>query len=396
MNHEFDVLIAGGGLVGGSLALALAESALKVGLVEVQSEKDKSLSPAGQRALALSRNTVQNLRALSVWEQVESIAMPIRDIHVSDRGHFGKTRLSARDKGVDELGAVVVAKPLEAAIDASLSRSGVHVLSEARVMGLKAGPNQVVATVKQKDHNLVLSAKLVVAADGANSTIRNLLQIGQTTRDYGQTAIIAEVTTSKNHNGTAFERFTSAGPLAVLPLGIKKCSVVWTQTTEQAETLLQLSDREFTEALQEAFGYWLGTLKLATKPLGIPLKLICAERMTDDRVVLIGNAMHQIHPVAGQGFNLGLRDAALLAERLKIQAQFGEDLGDRRFLEHYANTRKSDLDKVIRFTDSLVRVFSNDSVPLSMARNLAMFVLDRIPPAKKLLAQHAMGYGERI
>jgi 2-octaprenyl-6-methoxyphenol hydroxylase len=294
---------------------------------------------------------------------------------------------------VDALGHVAVARVLEDAIQNQLGSSPITRLCPARIMGIQSGQDSALVALNHAGEQLNISARLVVAADGGSSTVRTLLGIEQNVRSYGQTAIVVEVNTSNDTNDTAYERFTSSGPLAFLPLERRKCSVVWTLTNEEAEDLLHQGELEFTASLQDAFGYWLGTLSLANRPQGFPLKLIQAERMTDQRVVLIGNAMHQIHPVAGQGFNLGLRDAAVLAERIQIQTRLGEDFGDPLFLGQYAEARQADLNRVIRFTDSLVRIFSNEFPPLAWARNLALMSLDRIPAAKRLLSRHAMGYG---
>jgi 2-octaprenyl-6-methoxyphenol hydroxylase len=396
MNYDYDLLIVGGGLVGGSLALALRDAPLRIGVAEALGESERRASPAGGRALALSRGTAQILDGLGVWPAVAPEAMAIRHIHVSDRGHFGKARLHAAEKGVDALGYVAVARVLEEAIERALGELPAARLCPARIIGLKGGRDGICVTLKQGEECLNLTARLVVAADGGNSTVRNLLGIEQDVRDYGQTAIVTEVRTEKDTGFTAYERFTSSGPLAFLPLERKKCSVVWTLAHEDAAELLSLPEAGFTARLQAAFGYWLGRIEPASGRQGFPLKLIRAEKMAHERVVLIGNAMHQIHPVAGQGFNLGLRDAALLAERLLAQTAFGGDIGEGGFLARYAESRRPDLASVMRFTDGLVRIFSNDFPPLALARNLALVALDRFPPAKRLLARHAMGYGVRL
>jgi 2-octaprenyl-6-methoxyphenol hydroxylase len=396
MNCDYDVLIIGGGLVGGSLALALENAPLRIGIVEAQTDAERQRSPASDRALALSRGSSQILDSLGVWPEVAQSAMPIRHIHVSDRGHFGKTRLHAAEQGVDALGYVSVARPLEDAIVRQLGKTTTIRLCPARIVGLKAGPEGVCVMLRHGDQDLNLTTRLLVAADGGNSTVRHLLGIEQAVRDYGQTAIVTEVTTARQNHNTAYERFTSTGPLAVLPLDQRRSSIVWTLRHDDATELLQHSEHVFATHLQRAFGRWLGTLNVAAKTQGFPLKLIRAESMTDERVVLIGNAMHQLHPVAGQGFNLGLRDAALLADRIKTQAAFGEDIGAASVLSAYATTRRRDLEKVIRFTDSLVHLFSTDAPPLALARNIALIALDRIPAAKRLLAGHAMGYGVRL
>jgi 2-octaprenyl-6-methoxyphenol hydroxylase len=394
MTPDFDLIIVGGGLVGGSLALALRGAPLKIAVIEAQTDAERAQAATGDRALALSRNTVQALRGLGVFEAVENQAAPIRRIHISDRGHFGKARLEAKDRGVDALGHVVVARGLEQSIaEAMAEEEAITAFQPARILSLKAGPESILVSLRSGNQDRVISARLVVAADGGNSTVRSLLSIPQAVKDYQQTAVVTEVTTSKDHQATAFERFTRSGPLALLPLGPKRCSVVWTLNSEDAEDVLREGESEFVAQLQDAFGHWLGILTLARKPQGFPLKLIRAEQMTDDRVILIGNAMHTIHPVAGQGFNLGLRDAAVLAERIAARHRLGEDIGDAGFLAQYAAARKSDLATVIRFTDSLIRIFSNELPPLVALRNLALLTFDRLPFAKRLLARRAMGYG---
>ncbi|HYE34877.1 2-octaprenyl-6-methoxyphenyl hydroxylase [Methylocaldum sp.] len=396
MNYDFDLLIVGGGLVGGSLALALRDAPLRIGVVEALTETERQASAAGDRALALARSTVQILDQLGIWQSVAAKGMPIRHIHVSDRGRFGKTRLHAAEKGVEALGHVIVARNLEDRIAQELRALDAELLCPARIIGLKAGRDGVCVTLKQGDECLNLTAALVVAADGGNSTVRRLLGIEQDVRDYGQTAIVTEVRTEADVNFTAYERFTASGPLAFLPLERKKCSVVWTLKNEDATELLNESELNFTANLQSVFGYWLGKIQLASQRQGFPLKLIRAEKMADERVLLIGNAMHQLHPVAGQGFNLGLRDAAFLAERLFAKLAFNEDIGEKEFLDHYVQVRQRDLTNVIHFTDGLVRTFCTDFPPVALARNAALIALDCFPPAKRLLARHAMGYGFRF
>ncbi|MGX2042010.1 2-octaprenyl-6-methoxyphenyl hydroxylase [Methylocaldum sp. MU1018] len=396
MNHDFDLLIVGGGLVGGSLALALRDAPLRIGVVEALTESQRQALTAGDRALALARSTVQILDRLGIWQDVAVKAMPIRHIHVSDRGHFGKTRLRAAEKSVDALGQVIVARTLEDRIAQELCKRDAELLCPARVIGLKAGRDGACVTLKKGDECINLTAALVVAADGGNSTVRRLLGIEQDVRDYGQTAIVTEVATEADVNFTAYERFTASGPLAFLPLERNKCSVVWTLGNEDAAELLSESEPEFTANLQAAFGYWLGKIKLASRRQGFPLKLIRAEKMADERVLLIGNAMHQLHPVAGQGFNLGLRDAALLAERLSAELAFNEDIGEKAFLDRYVRARQKDLTRTVHFTDGLIRAFCTDFPPLALARNAALIALDCFPPGKRLLARHAMGYGVRF
>ena len=394
MNENFDLIIVGGGLVGGSLALALRDSGLRIALLEALSDAERDASPQGDRALALSRHSVQTLRALDVFDGIQDQSTPIQKIHVSDRGHFGKVRLDAGARRVDALGHVLLARTLESAISRAISEEdSITRLAPARILSLSPGPERVLASIRMENLDQVISAPLLVGADGGQSTVRSLLGLSQTMKDYGQTAIVTEVSTQLDHAGTAFERFTQTGPLALLPVGPKRCSVVWTLEKGEAEALLQESDAEVLKKLQAAFGNWLGALKIERKPQGFPLRLLRTEPRVDLRVALIGNALHTIHPVAGQGFNLGLRDALVLAERITARRRLGEDIGEARFLEQYRLARKQDLDQVVHFTDGLIRIFSNDLPPLVVLRNLALMTLDRLPFAKRSLARRAMGYG---
>lgn len=397
MKGDYDVLVVGGGLAGGCLVLALAESGLRVALVDAVTDQQRHDSPAGDRALALANATVRILDDLGVWKRVASEAAAIRSIHVSDRGHFGKARLSADQENVDALGYVITARVLEDAVaDALAAVEGLQRFCPARVVGLEAEAEVACVSVMSEGQSMNVDARLVVGADGGDSSVRRLQDIGQKIRDYGQTAIVTLVKPEKDPNGTAFERFTSSGPLALLPTHDGHCSVVWSLYTEDAEDAKSLSDGVFLERLQQCFGYRLGRLALAGPRRAFPLTLVRAEAMVAERTALIGNAVHQLHPVAGQGFNLGLRDVVHLAERLVEIAERGDDPGAADMLADYAEVRKNDHDRVIGFTDSLVRLFSNDWVPCAAARNLGLLALDRIGGAKHALARHAMGLSGRL
>lgn len=395
-SFDFDLVIVGGGLVGGSLALALRRAPLRIAVIEASSEAERQAAQAGQRALALARGSTQILDRLGIWSAIEPEASRIRRIHVSDRGHFGKTRIDAAREGVGALGYVATARLIEDRIAEALQQTSAELFQPARVIGLQGNENCICVTLKRGDEHVHLTSRLVVAADGGNSSVRKLLEIGQTVRDYGQTAIVAEVTTEKDPDGTAYERFTPSGPLALLPIGRKRCSVVWTLRDTDADDAIALPEPMFLSRLQQTFGTWLGRLSLRSARQKFPLRLVQSSRMTDARVVLIGNAVHQIHPVAGQGFNLGLRDAAQLAEALISRTEFGEDIGDPDFLRAYAAARKHDLDSVVFFTDGLIRIFSTRFPPLALARNLGLLALDCWPGAKRTLARHAMGLARRI
>lgn len=396
MERNYDLIIAGGGLAGGCLALALQPSRFRIGLVEAIGEEMRRASPAGDRALALANGTVRTLDDLGVWHRVAHEATPIRHIHVSDRGHFGKVRLCAEKEGVEALGYVITARILEQAVDAGVREAAVDRICPARVTGLKAGASDITVRIEQGGESADVSARLLVGADGSDSSIRRLLEIGQKSRDYGQTAVVTLVQTGKEPQGTAYERFTPAGPLAFLPAGGSRCSVVWTLTREDAEIAMTQPEPRFLERLQACFGYRLGRLELLAPRRAFPLKLIQAQKMVSSRAVLLGNAMHQLHPVAGQGFNLGLRDVVELAEMLVDHGRGGGDPGDKGLLAEYAKRRAVDHRRVIGFTDTVVRLFSNQWPALTAARNAGLLALDHTGAAKRILARYAMGLGGRL
>lgn len=396
MQTDYDVLIVGGGLAGNCLGLALKDSGLNIGIIEAQTRQQLHDSPAGDRALALARGTVTQLEALGIWQGIKQAATPIKNIHVSDRGHFGKTRLSAQKEQVSALGYVITAREIEAHAAHLVEQAGIAQLCPARVAGLMSAENDIGISLKYREESVTLTTKLVVGADGGNSSVRKLLDIGQHITEYGQTALVTTVNCALPHHNTAFERFTRSGPLALLPVGRQQCAVVWTRTHEEAELLRQASDAEFIEQLQQCFGFRLGELSLAAPRRAFPLTLVRAEAVVSGRAVIIGNAVHQLHPVAGQGFNLGLRDVTLLAEMLIEQHEAGKDIGDHEFLTRYAQARQKDLDKVVGFTHSLVRIFSNDWIPMAAARNIGLTMLDFIPAGKTVLTKHAMGLAGRL
>lgn len=393
MQTDYDIIIVGAGLAGGSLALALAlaHSDLKIALIETTTRAERFQASAGDRALALAAGTVAELEKLHIWSAIAPQATPIEHIHVSDQGHFGKTRLSAAKAGVPALGYVITARIIEDHIAALLEQAQVDLLCPARVVGLSSSAEEASVSIKQGSEAKIITARLVVGADGGQSTVRKLLDIPQQVTDYGQTALVTTVKSTKAHQNVAYERFTPYGPLALLPTHAGQSSVVWTRSTEQAQELMQGSEAEFLAQLQQCFGYRLGALSLSAARRAFPLSLIRTEQMHQGRVVLIGNAAHQLHPVAGQGFNLGLRDVIDLSVRITEQQQAGLDVGGADFLQAFVRERLRDHNRVIGFTDSLVKAFSNQSTLLAIARTTGLTLLDHLPPAKNYLTQHAMG-----
>ena len=392
----YDVIIVGGGLAGNCLGLALSGSRLQVAIIEANTREQLLSSAMGDRALALAAGTIATLETLGIWQGIQAKATAITDIHVSDRGHFGKVRLSARKQNVTALGYVITARDIEAHVAELVDKAPITQMSPARLVGLMSDDNVVNVSIKHKEDSLCFSGKLLVGADGGNSSVRKLLDITQQVTEYGQTALVTTVKTTLPHRNTAYERFTDSGPLAFLPVGKNQCSVVWTRSNEDADSLMSGSEEDFLEALQLSFGYRLGQLSLIAPRRAFPVSLVRADRMQSGRAVIIGNAVHQLHPVAGQGFNLGLRDVVQLADMILKQHGQGEDIGSATFLNQYVNAREQDHRQTIAFTDTLVKLFSNDWLALAAARNIGLAVLDHVPAAKALLSRHAMGLAQRL
>lgn len=392
MQHEYDLLIVGSGLAGNCLALALKDAGFRIAIIEANTRAQLHASPAGDRALALAAGTVMMLDTLGVWQGIKHAATPIQHIHISDRGHFGKTRLSAQKEHIDALGYVIAARDIETYVANLVINAGIDIIAPARVVGLISGDQEICVNIKQNDQSQNLSAKLLVGADGGLSSVRQLLNINQLITDYGQTALITSVKSTIPNNNTAYERFTSSGPLALLPISKNECAVIWTRSHEDADTLMLGREADFLVELQQCFGFKLGELTLTAPRRAFPLSLIRAEQMVAGRAVIIGNAVHQLHPVAGQGFNLGLRDVIQLAEMLIKQHEQNKDIGEADFLNAYAVSRKKDHDWTIGFTDTLIKIFANEWLALAAARNIGLTLLDHIPAAKTLLTQHAMGF----
>jgi 2-octaprenyl-6-methoxyphenol hydroxylase len=385
-----DVAIAGGGMVGLSLAAALADLPLEVVVIEPVAAESGDQPSFDARTTALSAGSRRVLEGIGVWPAVASRATPIRRIHVSERGAFGTAILTAAEQGVAALGHTVENRLLGQALHARVGGLPRIRLLHARVAGLEAGAK---AVRLKSSTGETLAASLVVAADGAQSTVRTALGIGVSIADYRQHAIIAHVDTTRFHEHTAYERFTPTGPLAVLPIGEGRSAVVWTLAPDAARRALVLDDASFLAALQAAFGLRLGRFTRVGRRQSYPLALTRAERLTAPRAVILGNAAQSLHPVAGQGFNLALRDVALLAELL-ADARDG-DPGDPALLETYARERAPDRGAVIHFTDSLVRGFGLPLAPLRRARGRGLLLFDLLRPVKHEFARRTMGLAGR-
>ncbi len=396
MDRDFDLVIVGGGMVGASLAVALSPLPLRVALVEAFAPDSDAQPSYDDRCTAISHGSQVILNTMGVWQDMEADASPIARIHVSEQGRPGTARIDAREQGVPALGYVVPNRSVGKALWKRLpAQSNLQSFMPAKLVSMQPGEHAVELDLEQADGQVVsVGARLVVAVDGARSMTREMAGIDSDVLDYQQTAIICNVTPEQDHQGQAFERFTQSGPLAVLPLGEKRCSVVWTVKRELAESIMGLDDESFLLRLQEHFGYRLGRLLMAGERSSYPLYRVKARQQLAQRLVVLGNAAHNLHPVAGQGFNLSLRDVAALAE---VMASLeGVDPGTPAMLEQYMQWRREDQDKVLGFTHGLVRLFTSTLAPVKLARSAGLLSFDLVPGAKKLFARHTMGRAGRL
>lgn len=397
MRQEYDVLIVGGGLVGASLACALGARGLRVAVVEAVPLRSDQQPSYDDRSLALAQGSKRIFDAMGLWEALRPGVTPIHTIHTSDRGRFGFTRLRREEEGVEALGYVAPARVLGAVLAPRLEAlEGVDLVCPARLRHFEVGAAGVEVTLDLEGGTRELRGRLLVAADGSQSRVREELGIDTVQWTYGQTALIANISPQLPHRNIAYERFTDTGPLALLPMSEGRCSLVWTLRDEQVDEVLHLPDAAFLARLQARFGQRLGRLERVGARHAYPLSLVRARESVRPRVALIGNALHTLHPIAGQGFNLGLRDVAVLAELLVDAHAAGQDIGEAALLQRYADWRGADHRRVIAFTDGLVRLFSNPLAPVACLRDAGMLALDLLPPAKRLFGRLTMGRAGRL
>jgi 2-octaprenyl-6-methoxyphenol hydroxylase len=389
---EVDVAVVGGGMVGASLAVALIGTGVRLLLVEAVPFGANAQPSFDERNTALGNASRRIFEGLGVWEMIASAAAPIRAIHVSDAGRFGSARLVAGEQGIDAFGYVVPNRSLGAALWGRLAAAAdVQLRVPGQVEGVAIEAGGVRFEVAAAGRREAVTARLVVAADGAHSQIRSAAGIEAAVEDYQQVAVVANVACDTPPDGIAYERFTPAGPLAVLPLADGTLSVIWACRRDEAPRVLALDDAAWLGELQSRFGWRAGRFVRAGRRASYPLKLTRAASPVATRTVLIGNAAQALHPVAGQGFNLGLRDAAMLAE--VIAGSAGSDAGAPALLERFAAWRARDRSGVTRFTDGLVRLFGDQRFAVPLLRNLGLLLFDVTPPAKSALSRVSLGFG---
>lgn len=401
--RHHDIVIAGGGMIGTSLALALAPLGLHVAVVEAVAREGTAQPSFDDRSTALSRSTQRMFEAIGLWPEIAAAATPIRGIHVSDRGRFGFSHIDAQEQGVEALGYVVINRVLGRVLQQALGQLGtVDVLCPARITEIDLAPGSASAVVEFPDgKRRALACSLLAAADGANSAVRDMMGIAVQKSRYGQHAVIGNLLPEKAIGDIAYERFTSQGPLAILPVPGGRAGFVWSVAEGDAERVMALDDDAFLEELQDQFGYRLGGFSRVGTRASYPLFLSKALRLVATRSVLVGNAAHGLHPVSAQGFNLGMRDVAALVDCIADARDAGQGLfvdgeDPAPMLERYAEWRRADQLKLVRFTDGLVKLFGSDRRPLRVLRDIGMLGFDLVPGIRGVFARHTMGLAGRL
>jgi 2-octaprenyl-6-methoxyphenol hydroxylase len=396
-----EVIIVGGGMVGLSLALMLAKANIATKLLEAikyPNYDDANLAPYHSsfdaRNSALSRRSVQIYQELGLWNALQEHATPILEVHITEQGSFGKARLKAEQEKVESFGQVIENAWLGRVLLTEVRKQPlIELIDGVQVTSLTQDADQAHIEAVRGKEILSLQSKLVIAADGRDSFCRKALGIGADEHDYDQVAIVTTVQTSKPHHHVGFERFSPLGPLALLPLpGEYRRSVVWpVKKGTEAEWLGEENDQHFLDALQETYGDRAGKFQKTGRRFSFPLSQVLAEKQAVGRAVLMGNAAHTIHPVAGQGFNLCMRDAYVLVRSLTEQLSKSADIGEPSMLLAYEQVRLTDQQRVIKFCDTVVRGFSNQNPVLKLIRNTGLLAFDMIPGVKPLVANYAMG-----
>ncbi|MFP1786245.1 2-octaprenyl-6-methoxyphenyl hydroxylase [Lonsdalea quercina] len=390
------ILIVGGGMAGATLALAistLSHGKITVDLIESRDPQDRLHPGFDARAIALSEGTRQQLETIGIWPALADAATPITTVHVSDRGHAGYVYLHARDYHVDALGYVVELHDAGKRLFSLLEHApGVRLHCPATVVNVERDADGATLTLDNGD---ALRGQLLIAADGSRSQLAFAAGIRWQEHPYDQVAVIANVVTSEPHCGRAYERFTPHGPLALLPMSQGRSSLVWCHPQARQSEVDGWNDDTFRRQLQLAFGWRLGAITDVGERHSYPLALRTAERHISHRLALVGNAAQTLHPIAGQGFNLGLRDVMTLAETLVDAVSRGEDPGSYTVLDRYEQRRQPDRQTTVAITDGLVRIFANAYLSMEVARNLGLMAMNSLPVLRDSLARRTLGWVER-
>ena len=397
--NQFDITIVGGGMVGISLALLLAaQQRWKILVIEskamAKNNETEYSASFDARSTALSWSSRSVLQKMGIWHNIEQHTQAISSIHVSDRGHFGLTRLEAEEAGVDALGYVVENSRLGSVLIQQAKQVDISIKDDAKILSFQPKSHSMELAIEIDDQQQLINSKLLVIADGANSTSVQKLGISQQHKAYGHSAIIANISLEQAHNKVAYERFTDNGPMALLPLtdfkNDHRCALIWTQPSDQVDELMAVDGSEFVSQLQARFGDRLGPFKAVGERVSYPLALTTSEEQVRRRLAVIGNAAHSLHPVAGQGFNLSLRDIDCLAQCLIDQPQEA-DVGELEPLLNYQKQREKDQRNTLLFTDNLTKLFGLSSSTVALGRNSGLLMMDLVPVLRNQFAHVGMG-----
>jgi 2-octaprenyl-6-methoxyphenol hydroxylase len=383
---QYDVIIIGGGMVGASLACALSNTSLRIALIDATQQP----APNDSRLIALNDNSYRLFNKIGIWDSLAQHAAPIQQVHISEKGRFGMLRLKAEELELSALGYVVPAKEINIALNQKISgdqQKFIDIIQPATLTELMQDEDCATLKIQTASGLLSLETSLVIAADGTHSTTRNLLNIATETIDYQQSAIVTVTQLNRDHQNIAYERFHEQGVIAMLPLKEQQSATILTSDNETTAELLALSDADFLQLLQLQFGYRLGRLCSISKRHVYPLQLIRAHQTMKERVILIGNAAHTLHPVAAQGLNLALAEIAILAESIKKQADSLATSNWQDFIDWQQKQQKNS----ITLSHRLPQLFTSNFSVVNFARQIGMLGLDIFPPAKRRFAALAMG-----
>lgn len=397
--RQYDIVVAGGGMIGSSLALALAPLGLKLAVVEAVARTESAQPSFDDRSTALSRSTQKMFQAMGLWPEIVAASTPIRRIHVSERGRFGFSHIDATEQGVEALGYVVINRVLGGVLQKAMHGvGGLDLLCPATITDVDIDREHVKVHVEHDNTSSEwLSGRLLIAADGAASSVRSMMGISAQRSEYGQRAIVGNLMPEKPIDHQAYERFTERGPIALLPVADGRAAFVWIVSESDAQALLTLDDVNFVAALQDEFGFRLGRFSKIGRRASYPLALSKASRLIVQRGVVVGNSAHGLHPVAAQGFNLGMRDVAALCDCLAdARAGTSFDPGDAAILTRYAQWRRGDQARLVGITDGLVRLFGSRRGPARVLRNVGMLGFDVVPGVRSLFARQMMGLSGRL
>ncbi len=393
MQQQFDILIIGGGMVGCSLACGLAQLNLRVAIIEASPWNNEEQPSFDDRSIALSYTSKKILQGLNIWEALQEKVTAIKKIHISEKNSYPHQWLSAKQEKVPALGYVVENRHFGSTLQAMIARyENITLFTPAKLFRLQQYPHQVTITITQLEQEYTLTGELLVASDGAVSRTVDILGLQRQIRSYGQYALITNVITEYPHNNIAYERFTDNGSVAFLPLRDNRCAVVWSIQEHQLAEIMALDDHAFLTTLQSQFSWRLGELKQLGKRQRYPLQCMSLNQLYQHRCVVMGNAAHTLHPIAGQGFNLGLRDVALFLETIKDE----DNNININKLHKYEQQRLQDIQITLQWSDQLIRLFTHHNPLFKTLRTGGLLAMEIFPPIKHFIARHGMGYNGKI